>query len=520
MTRKHNSTCDYSDVFFYEETTPLEELLRISQETMTLKKELLKTDSPKMQHNLFQLLFSLGRGLIRFGIYGEGVKCFEEASTLISKYALQPFAFEKNAFFMLSNLPREFISIMHTLSAFYISSGQREKLNHIIKSNVFVQRNEEFSQWLGLIVRMEFIRMKCFELRKKDAFKNLIGMSEEWLCLLDSIQKLTKSGESVLITGPSGVGKELVARALHEESGRKTFVPINCAAIPEGLINSELFGAEKGAYTGAVNRQIGLCETAKDGTLFLDEIGISSPNLQKALLRIIQEKEFMRVGGRDPIKFTGRIIAATNRDIPSLIKKGVFLEDLYWRLNVHEITILPLSRRPLDINELIFHFMTSSDIKKKISHEAVRTISDYFEQREVDQAFREHINRNMPDSKKAPDFLEMIGIDPDDPVENNVRELKTYITRLLYECDDDTIMIKDLPFHIAKAKANALPLSEFYRIPSSAASPKCPKTDIEKALLLTNGNQSMVAPLFGCTPQAINHKVKKYHLFESNNKEA
>jgi len=188
------------------------------------------------------------------------------------------------------------------------------------------------------------------QLRQRYNFSGLIGDSIKMQKIYELIEKVADSDTTILITGESGTGKELVARTIHYNSSRADgpFVPINCAAIPKDLLESELFGHEKGAFTGAINTRIGRFELANNGTLFLDEIGELDPSLQVKLLRVIQEREFERVGGVKTIKVDVRIIAATNRNLEEAVRDGRFREDLYWRLNVIPIHLPPLRERRED----------------------------------------------------------------------------------------------------------------------------------------------------------------------------
>ena len=191
------------------------------------------------------------------------------------------------------------------------------------------------------------------------AFHNLIGKSQGMQEIYSKIEQVADSRTTVLITGESGTGKELVARALHYNSARRErpFIALNCAALPETLIESELFGHEKGSFTDATARRVGQFELANTGTLFLDEIGDLSPVTQAKLLRVIQEREFTRIGGVQPIKVDVRIVAATNKNLDDLVRKGQFREDLYYRINVIALFLPPLRERGEDIPLLAKHFL-------------------------------------------------------------------------------------------------------------------------------------------------------------------
>lgn len=215
-------------------------------------------------------------------------------------------------------------------------------------------------------------------------FGDIIGSSHSLKKVLSQVTQVAASDTSVLILGESGTGKELIARALHNSSSRKDklMVKVNCAALPANLIESELFGHEKGAFTGALNKRIGKFELAHGGTLFLDEIGEMSPDLQVKLLRVLQEKEIERIGGNVPIKINTRIIAATNRNLHKEVQEGRFRLDLFYRLNVFPITLPPLRDRKEDIPELVRYFITfhASKVGKKItniSDAALQELMDY-----------------------------------------------------------------------------------------------------------------------------------------------
>ncbi len=203
----------------------------------------------------------------------------------------------------------------------------------------------------------ENIRLRK-EVRERYSFSGLVGKSKKMREIYSLIEKVSASMASVLILGESGTGKELVAKAVHYNSLRrdKPFVAVNCGAIPETLMESELFGHKKGAFTGAIADRPGLFEQADGGTLFLDEIGEVPLQLQAKLLRVLQEREFRRVGGSQEIKTDVRIIAASNRDLEEQVKEGTFREDLFYRVNVVQIRMPSLRERPEDIPLLLEHF--------------------------------------------------------------------------------------------------------------------------------------------------------------------
>jgi DNA-binding NtrC family response regulator len=251
--------------------------------------------------------------------------------------------------------------------------------------------------------------------KKLPVVYGLIGESKVIQKIFDDIDKAAKTPATVLITGESGTGKELVARAIHYSSPRASapFVPINCGGIPEELLESELFGYVKGAFTGAFDSRAGFFQTAEGGSIFLDEISETSPSMQVKLLRVLQDKEIYMIGSRRPQKVDVRILAATNKDLLSLLKKGAFREDLYYRLNVINISAPPLRERGGDILLLANHFI------KKFSKELDKPVPRF-----SDQALQVLKNYNWP---------------------GNVRELENLIQRLLVMTDGEIIDIPDLP---------------------------------------------------------------------------
>jgi DNA-binding NtrC family response regulator len=252
--------------------------------------------------------------------------------------------------------------------------------------------------------------------------ENIIGNSLAMQRVFELIEKVADTSATVLITGKSGVGKELVAKAIHYASSRsnRPLVTMNCAAIPETLLESELFGFEKGAFTGAVNTRLGRFELSDGGSIFLDEIGDMSLNLQVKLLRVIQEKTFERIGGTKTLKVDIRIIAATNRELEVLVKEGKFREDLYYRLNVIPINIPPLKERSQDIPALISHFLERSN---KVNNTAVSGITD--------------------------EVLQVLG-EYDYP--GNVRELQNIIERMVVLKKTGYLSIEDIPEKLFAAR--------------------------------------------------------------------
>ncbi|MGD9280077.1 MAG: sigma-54 dependent transcriptional regulator [Desulfobacterales bacterium] len=316
-------------------------------------------------------------------------------------------------------------------------------------------------------------------------FGNLIGKSKKMRDIFDTIQKVAPAGATVLIEGESGTGKELVARSIHFNSPRreKPIVAVNCSALAENLLESELFGHEKGAFTGAVASKKGRFELADGGTLFLDEIGELSPNLQVKLLRVLQEKVFERVGGVRTISVDIRIIAATNKDLQQEMQDGRFREDLYYRLNVVHIVLPPLKERQEDIPLLVDHFI------KKYASERQSAAPVTGVDQEVDRLFFDY---NWP---------------------GNIRELENVIERVMILCPGEIIRVSDLPKGFKDNVYNTLHLEG---IPADAklydTLAMIEKALIERALKMSDNVQSHAAALLGIGKSGLNQKIKKYNL--------
>jgi transcriptional regulator with GAF, ATPase, and Fis domain len=251
------------------------------------------------------------------------------------------------------------------------------------------------------------------EIDKTSMFEEIVGTSPALTAVLSRVAKVARSDSTVLISGETGTGKELVARAIHRRSGRssRAFVAVNCAAVPRELIASELFGHEKGAFTGAVQRRIGRFELANGGTIFLDEVGELLPDTQLALLRVLQERELERVGGGETIRVDVRVIAATNRDLIDAIAGGSFRQDLFYRLNVFPLEIPSLRERKQDIPVLVEYFI----------HRYAR---------QAGKTFR-RVNRQTLDRLQSY------------PWPGNVRELQNVIERSVVVCDNDEFTVDE-----------------------------------------------------------------------------
>ncbi|WP_353684597.1 sigma-54 dependent transcriptional regulator [Thermodesulfovibrio sp. 3907-1M] len=307
----------------------------------------------------------------------------------------------------------------------------------------------------------------------------LIGISRKMEDVYCGIRKAALTDSNVLITGESGTGKELVARAIHNMSERKdnAFIVINCSAIPDTLLESELFGFEKGSFTGANYTKKGLIEWAHNGTLFFDEIGDVSPLFQTKILRVIQEGEFIKIGGAQPIRVDVRFIAATNKDLTKACKEGGFREDLFYRLNVIHIELPPLRERKEDIPSLTEFFIKKHSSKRKDIH--IKGITE--------EALDTLMNYSFP---------------------GNVRELENIIERAIAFTNSTEITVKDLPSYLIKT-SHSKKIS-----PGSLreAVENFEKELIWSALQKSRGNISKAAELLGIHRQQLQRKLKQFKI--------
>jgi Nif-specific regulatory protein len=316
------------------------------------------------------------------------------------------------------------------------------------------------------------------ELRERYDFSNIMGTSGPMRQVCEQIAQVARTNTTVLIRGESGTGKELIAHAIHYNSLRanKPFVKVACAALPESLIESELFGYEKGAFTGAQSRRKGRFELAESGTLFLDEIGDVNPGTQVKLLRVLQEREFERLGGTETIRSNVRMIAATHRDMEKMIANAEFREDLYYRLNVFTIFVPPLRDRKSDLLLLSDHFLEKFSREhgksiKRISTPAIDMLTSY----------------HWP---------------------GNVRELENCLERAVLVCDGHVIHAHHLPPTLQTAEASGT----IMRLSLKDALAAYEKDLIQDALKTTRGNRAKAARLLNTTERILNYQVGKYGI--------
>jgi two-component system, NtrC family, response regulator PilR len=332
-------------------------------------------------------------------------------------------------------------------------------------------------------LRRENVKLRN-SIEQRNRSGDIVGKSPQISDTFDLISRVAPSKATVLILGESGTGKELVARAIHQASGRadRPFVTINCTAIPEALLESEMFGHMKGSFTGAIVNKPGLVEAAHTGTLFLDEIGEIPMSMQPKLLRFLQEREFRRVGGNEDKKVDVRVIAATNRKLEQDMEKGTFREDLYYRLNVIRIRIPPLAEREEDIPLLIQHFL------EKFSKEQGKHIDKV-----SSLAMRVLCNYHYP---------------------GNVRELENIIERCVTLEDSDQLTADNLPSKLLENPPMTPVVSNDADIPPDGIDLNRTLENMEKKLIgraleLTGGNRSRAAALLGVSFRSLRYRLLK-----------
>lgn len=343
-----------------------------------------------------------------------------------------------------------------------VESDQRGSMDHM---DHFARVFEQVTDVLGKVEAQQL-------------FPEIIGQDRNIRGVFNQILKVAPTDSTILISGESGTGKELVATSICKYSLRKDkpFIKLNCVAIPEGLLESELFGHEKGAFTGASTKKLGKFEMANEGTLFLDEIADMPLTTQAKILRALQEKEFERVGGTDSIKVDVRFIAATNKDLARMVKEGQFREDLYYRLNVISIYLPPLRERKGDIPLIVDHFLQSASKQAQVSSVALELLMAY----------------SWP---------------------GNIRELQNTIERSAIMSDDGMIQPSHIPPHVVGDLESQMVMPS---LPESSSINERLR-EIEKGMIIqalrkTGGVQARAAELLGLTQRSMWHKIKKHNI--------
>ncbi|MCQ2595628.1 MAG: sigma-54 dependent transcriptional regulator [Treponemataceae bacterium] len=319
------------------------------------------------------------------------------------------------------------------------------------------------------------------ELDSNKSFESIIGKSAEMQKIFEMVRRVAASKASVLITGESGVGKELIANAVHNLSPRKDnpLVKVHCAALSENLLESELFGHEKGAFTGANARKRGRFELAHGGSIFLDEIGEINQNVQIKILRVLQDKRFERVGGEETVETDVRVIAATNRNLEEEITKGNFREDLYYRLNVVHIHVPPLRERKDDIPLMVSSFL------KEFAKENGKNISS------IDSRARSALYKyDWP---------------------GNIRQLRNCMESAVVMCAGDTLTLDDFPPTISQNTAQ-----DFVQIPNGITLEEAEKIYIQESLAVNQGNKSKTAEVLGIGRKTLHRKLEEWESAEED----
>jgi DNA-binding NtrC family response regulator len=323
------------------------------------------------------------------------------------------------------------------------------------------------------------------EIQRKNALGDLLGSTDAMRHVFDTIRRVARTTTTVMIRGESGTGKELVARAIHDESARRNrpFISVNCAALPESLMESELFGYERGAFTGAAATKEGRVELANRGTLFLDEIGTLTPALQSKLLRVLEDHSLVRLGGKRPIRVDFRLLTATNEDVEELVRQNRFREDLYYRINVVPIFLPPLRERVEDIPLLFDYFLqvycaANGLPTKRISDEALQALKRY-------------------------------------PWPGNVRELENTAQRIVLMTDSELVGVRDLPGDIHKGAGRGG--QDSFRIPPPGINlvkelETYERRWVEAALVQSNRVKSAAAQLLGVDRNRMNYLCRKHNL--------
>lgn len=355
-----------------------------------------------------------------------------------------------------------------------MNEGAEDYIERPYNTEALIVRIERAMQKRQLVEENKFLRE---ELKLRGDFSDIIGKSKKLQDVLDVVQKVAKSDSAVLIRGESGTGKDLIVQAIHNNSARrdKPFIRAECAAYAEGVLESELFGHEKGAFTSAIRGRLGRFELANGGTIFLDEIGDISPSTQLKLLRVLQDKTFERVGGSKPITVDVRIIAATNKNLEEAIQKGLFRQDLYYRINVVPIYLPSLRERREDIPDLVYHFIKRftgkvSNKVKSVSPEAMQLMINY----------------------------EWRG---------NIRELENAIERAMVLADGDKILPEHLPL-----PTNMVLNQDVPRAGTLEQVEALEKKLILEALQQANWVRTKTAVILGIKRSTLNYKMEKHGI--------
>ncbi len=451
--------------------------------TDILKKQLLYVDDEKDNIDILKLLME-DQAIEVVGILS-GKKALEEVrKTFFSVILLDIRMPGMDGIEVLERLKEESPqSLVMILSAYskeekvkkaYKKAGVYDVLDKPIHNDHLLVKIKKAFEHAGHLLESEQARK---EVLKKYPYEDIVGVSTKMREVFELVEKVAPSESCVSISGETGTGKELIARAIHSKSKRPgPFVPVNAGALPETLLETALFGHERGAFTDAKERKFGYFESCKGGTIFLDEIGDISKNMQVRLLRVLQEKKITRVGSTTPVDVHARIITATNKSLEKLVKEGVFRQDLYYRINTVTIHLPLLRERPEDIPHLAEHFIKKHSKKDvKISDEAMDILMNY-------------------------------------PFEGNIRELENIIERALIFQEDNVIRPKDFPPHLTGRGGFASELSEIFEVPWREAKATFEQMYIANVLEKAGGNVSEASRVSGFDRSYLQKQIKKYGI--------
>ncbi len=433
------------------------------------------------------LLGSEGHEIITAGSAGEALRLIEEMSldlviTDMKMPGMSGLALLEEAKKINPDLPIIIMTAYGTIEM-AVEAMKRHAYDYIEKPFKNEQLKLTVRKALDNYSLVKQNRMLSEALSEKYCFGNIIGKSRPMLEIYDLINKVSQTKTSVMITGASGTGKELIANAIHYNSPRKDkpFISINCGALTETLLESELFGHEKGAFTGAIAMKKGRFELAHGGTLFLDEVGDMPPALQVKLLRVLQEMEFERVGGTRSIEVDVRMLSASNRNIEQDVKEGIFREDLYYRLNVIHIEVPSLKERGEDIRLLVNHFLQQYGADEK--KEKLRLSP---------AAWKALFNHDWP---------------------GNIRELENVIERAVVLNGSGRIELEDFPAYLSGSEKE-LDIERFIPAdaPLQSILEQIEAQHIRRALKRSGNVQAHAAEMIGITKSLMQHKMKKYNI--------
>jgi DNA-binding NtrC family response regulator len=445
------------------------------------KRILVVEDEEKLRRVLELQLVSAGFEVDKAATAEEGIKVADRADLILSDLRLP----RMDGLEFLSQIRRQNAQVPVIMMTAYgsvetaVDSMKAGATDFLLKPFSLDHLMQVINKALEVCALRDENRQLKAELGRRYEYDNIIGRSEAMQEIFATIDRVGPSRATVLLAGESGVGKDLIARAIHFHSPRRDrpLVKINCSAIPENLMESELFGYEKGAFTGAAGTKPGKFEQADTGTVFLDEIGDVPAAIQVKLLRILQEREFERLGSNVTRHIDVRVIAATNQDLRAALEQGTFREDLYYRLNVVPINIPPLRERREDIRSLANHFI------RKLAPDAGREVESI-----TDAGMEKLLNYHWP---------------------GNVRELENVIERGLILCNGKQLDVEDIKLETAPRPR---PQNDQHFLPEGLTLDQYEQEIIREALKRADGNKSQAARMLGLTRNALRYRLTQMGL--------